>query len=140
MYFRRPLQADRKFTNGLDLQKLSQVRNNTDEAMDIDGHSIYDYYSHIGLTMEHNNMKHTHYWPVATAKSQFSALLEQANSQGPQTVTRHGRPAVVVASVRDWEAKAKRSESLTDFLMNSPLRASGLKPRRLRGKWRKTDL
>ncbi|MGC9261365.1 MAG: type II toxin-antitoxin system Phd/YefM family antitoxin [Phycisphaerae bacterium] len=85
-------------------------------------------------------MKHTQYWPVATAKAKFSELLEQAKSQGPQTVTRHGRPAVVVVWVRDWEAKAKRSKSLTEFLMNSPLRGSGLEPRRLRGKWRKTDL
>ena len=108
--------------------------------MTVDISTIYDYYSHISMIMERHNVKHTQYWPVATAKAQFSQLLEQAKSHGPQTVTRHGRPAIVVVSVQDWEAKAKRSQSLTEFLMHSPLRGSGLEARRLRGKWRKAKL
>ncbi len=85
-------------------------------------------------------MKHMQSWPVAVAKADFSHLLEQAQSAGPQMVTRHGRPAVVIVSVKEWEAKAKRSQKLSEFLTRSPLGDSDLEVPRLRGKWRKAKL
>ncbi len=85
-------------------------------------------------------MKNMHSWPVARAKAEFSHLLGQAQSDGPQMVTRNGRPAVVIVSVKQWEAKAKRSQSLSEFLTGSPLGGSDLEVPRLRGKWRKAKL
>ncbi len=85
-------------------------------------------------------MKNMHSWPVAVAKAEFSHLLEQAQSDGPQMVTRNGRPAVVIVSVKEWEAKAKRSQKLSEFLIGSPLGGSDLEAPRLRGKWRKAKL
>ena len=79
-------------------------------------------------------------WPVATAKAKFSELLEQAKSHGPQTVTRHGRPTIVVVSVEDWNAKAQRFKSLAEFINDSPLRGSGVKLRRMTGTFRKAKL
>ena len=55
-------------------------------------------------------------WTVAEAKAKFSELIEQARSKGPQTVTWHGRSAVVVVSVEEWERKTKRKASLVGLL------------------------
>ena len=99
-----------------------------------------DYHDPIGLILECRTMKQAHRWPEATAKAKFSQLLEQAQTHGPQTVTRRGRPPIVVVSAQDWEAKAQRSMSLVEFFMHSPLRASGLKVRRFKTKLRKAGL
>ena len=36
-------------------------------------------------------------WSVQVAKNQFSAVIEAAKS-APQTVTKHGKPAVVIST------------------------------------------
>jgi prevent-host-death family protein len=59
---------------------------------------------------------------VASAKAHFSDLLERARERGPQTITRHGRPAAVVVAAEEWERKTRRSGSLADFFEASPLR------------------
>lgn len=65
-------------------------------------------------------------WTVAEAKANFSALVEKAKSQGPQTITRHGKLAAVVVSAEDWNRRPKRSGNLVNFLSESPLADSGL--------------
>ena len=42
-------------------------------------------------------------WPLQDAKNQFSEVVRRAQKEGPQTVTRHGRPVAVV------EARGSRS-------------------------------
>ena len=37
-------------------------------------------------------------WSVQDAKNHFSEVIDAARNGGPQTVTRHGKPAVVVVS------------------------------------------
>ena len=54
-------------------------------------------------------------WPVAKAKARLSALIDQAIEEGPQTITRSGRKAVVVVSVDLWERKSKPKGSIVDF-------------------------
>jgi prevent-host-death family protein len=55
------------------------------------------------------------------AKNQFSLVVDKALSEGPQTVTRHGRPAVVVVSVADYRKKSRsRRKSLLELF--EPLR------------------
>jgi prevent-host-death family protein len=41
-------------------------------------------------------------WSVQDAKNQFSAVVEAAR-RAPQTVTKHGKPAVVVVNADDYE-------------------------------------
>lgn len=41
-------------------------------------------------------------WSVQDAKNRFSAVVEAAR-RGPQTVTKHGKPAVVVVDAREYE-------------------------------------
>jgi prevent-host-death family protein len=68
-----------------------------------------------------------HAWPVAKAKAQFSALIDRALEEGPQTITRNGRKAVVVIAADQWETRGKREGTLADFLAKSPLRGARLR-------------
>jgi prevent-host-death family protein len=82
----------------------------------------------------------TDVWTVAQAKARFSELIDRARSDGPQTITRKGRTAVVVVAAEEWEKKTKRSGNLAEFFAASPLRGSKLKVERIKGGLRKSDL
>jgi len=60
-------------------------------------------------------------WQLQEAKNRLSELLKCAESDGPQTITRHGRPVAIVLSVRDYQKSRKGPQSLIEFLRNSPL-------------------
>jgi prevent-host-death family protein len=79
-------------------------------------------------------------WTVANAKARFSELIDKAKSEGPQTVTRNGKPAVVLVSVEEWEKKTARKGTLSEFFRNSPLYDSGIELVRLDHPPRKVDL
>jgi prevent-host-death family protein len=79
-------------------------------------------------------------WTVAEAKAKFSEVLQKAEEEGPQRITRRGEDAVVVVSKRDWERKTKRKGTLLEFFMNSPLRGSGIKIERLKDAAREIGL
>jgi prevent-host-death family protein len=79
-------------------------------------------------------------WSIAEAKAKFSEVIDLARSQGPQTVTRNGRTAVVIVAADEWERKNKRRGNLADFFAASPLRGSQLEVRRLKDRPRKVDL
>lgn len=79
-------------------------------------------------------------WTVANAKAHLSQVIEQALRDGPQTITRRGRNAVVVVSAEEWESKTRRKGSLADFFAESPLRNSGLVIERDRETPREIDL
>ncbi len=64
-------------------------------------------------------------WTVATAKAKFSEVIERAQSV-PQTITRNGKPSVVVVSAEEWQRKTTRKGTFAAFLMESPLRSSDL--------------
>jgi prevent-host-death family protein len=82
----------------------------------------------------------TRRWTVAEAKAKFSEVIDRAKSQGPQTITRNGRIAVVIVAAEEWERKTRRKGNLAEFFANSPLRGSGLKLKRANGKLRRVDL
>jgi prevent-host-death family protein len=65
-------------------------------------------------------------WTVAEAKAKLSEVIDLARLDGPQTITRNGRKAVVVVAVEEWERKTKRVGNLAEFFATSPLRESGL--------------
>lgn len=60
-------------------------------------------------------------WPVHDAKARFSQLLRDASSEGPQVVTRHGRPAAVVLSVEEFRQHEARRQSLAEVIRSSPM-------------------
>ena len=79
-------------------------------------------------------------WAVASAKAKFSDVIERALTEGPQTITRRGRKAVVIVSAKDWERKSRRKGNLAEFFAASPLRGAKIRVQRVKAKPRKTVL
>ena len=51
-------------------------------------------------------------WKLQDAKNRFSAVVREAVAGYPQRVTRHGKPAVVVVAVDEYE-RLRRLEEVT---------------------------
>jgi prevent-host-death family protein len=81
-----------------------------------------------------------HKWTVAEAKAKFSEVIDRAQSDGPQTITRRGRKAAVLVAAEEWERKTKRRGNLAEFFASSPLRGTGLNIKRVPGRVRKAGL
>jgi antitoxin Phd len=62
-------------------------------------------------------------WSVQDAKNRFSEVVEAAR-RTPQMVTKHGKPAVVVVDVEEYErlrgVERARAPSLADLLLAMP--------------------
>ena len=54
-------------------------------------------------------------WPVQDAKNQLSRVIELARREGPQTITRHGRPVVVVMASDEFKKLRNPRESPLEF-------------------------
>jgi prevent-host-death family protein len=78
-------------------------------------------------------------WTVASAKAKLSEVIERAQS-APQTITRNGKPSVVVVSTEEWQRKTARKGTLAQFLMESPLRGADLDLERQRDEPRDLSL
>jgi prevent-host-death family protein len=61
-------------------------------------------------------------WQLQEAKNKFSEVVGKAIQRGPQRITRRGKTAAVVLSVRDYERLKRGKEDLVTFLRRSPLR------------------
>jgi prevent-host-death family protein len=59
-------------------------------------------------------------WQIQEAKNHFSKVVECAVKEGVQMVTKHGRPAVVVLSVEEYERVVGSGKSLFDALRSCP--------------------
>lgn len=79
-------------------------------------------------------------WTIAEAKAKFSELVDQVHAGGPQTITKHGQPTVVVVSAEEWERKTRRAGNLAEFFAESPLRGSDLHVSRTKDNPRQVDL
>ena len=79
-------------------------------------------------------------WSVAQAKARFSEVIERAREEGPQAITKYGRPAVVVVSIEEWTRKTRRNGTLAEFFAASPLRGSHLEIERAQGGPREVEL
>jgi len=58
------------------------------------------------------------------AKSEFSRVVDRALNEGPQTVTRHGKPVVIVSAigaVRGRTGNRKASRALLALLRSCPV-------------------
>jgi len=62
-------------------------------------------------------------WSVQDAKNRFSEVVEAAR-RAPQTVTKHGKPAVVVMDVVEYDRLRRleraRAPSLADVILAMP--------------------
>jgi len=64
-------------------------------------------------------------WQLQEAKNQLSKVVEQAQSKGAQTITKHGKPVVVVVGVDEYRnlqpaKKTKKKRSLVEILRSCP--------------------
>ncbi len=55
-------------------------------------------------------------WALADAKAHLSEVVERAGREGPQELTRHGKPTAVVVSIEQWRQFAATRKPLVDFL------------------------
>ncbi len=65
-------------------------------------------------------------WQLQEAKNKFSNLVDRAQLEGPQIVTRHGKEAVVVLSAKDYKKLSKPKINLFNFIQKSPLGGKNL--------------
>lgn len=59
-------------------------------------------------------------WKLQDAKAKFSQVVDDALKVGPQYVTRRGREAVVILSVKEYEKIISKKPTLKEFLLSCP--------------------
>jgi prevent-host-death family protein len=62
-----------------------------------------------------------HSWQMQEAKSRLSEVVRDAERDGPQEITVHGRSVAVVLSRAEYDRLAGTGESLVGFMRRSPL-------------------
>ena len=60
-------------------------------------------------------------WQLQEAKNRLSEVVDLALSEGPQTITRHGRPTVVVVAAEQY-ARETQGEKLSMLLRECPVK------------------
>jgi prevent-host-death family protein len=83
-------------------------------------------------------MEHT--WQLQEAKNKFSKLVEKAQHEGPQFVTKHGKESVVVLSVEEYKKIVKPKSNLFQFIQTSPLSKTLIKIERDKSLGRDVEL
>ncbi len=63
-------------------------------------------------------------WQMQEAKARISELVKQAQNQGPQEITMHGRSVAVVVSRETYDRLSQTGDSLAAFMRRSPLYGS----------------
>jgi prevent-host-death family protein len=59
-------------------------------------------------------------WQVQEAKTKLSELIEEANTKGPQIITRHGSERAVILSIREYRALTAHKPDLRAYLLGGP--------------------
>lgn len=62
-----------------------------------------------------------HAWQIQEAKARLSEVVRDAEQEGPQAITHHGRPVAVMLSRADYDRLTGARQSLVDFMRRSPL-------------------
>ena len=52
--------------------------------------------------------KHTRVWSLQEAKAKFSEVVKRAQTEGPQTVTVHGKAAVTISAAQGESETSKK--------------------------------
>ena len=79
-------------------------------------------------------------WQLQEARDKFSQVVEEAQRSGPQVITVSGEEAAILLSMDDYRRLLPHQETLAEFLMNSPLRGSGIEIERDQDFDRNVDL
>ncbi len=68
-------------------------------------------------------------WQLQEAKNRFSEVVDLALEEGPQVVTRHGKPVAVIVAKSTFDARSPKpgaSGSLLPFLKGLSFARAGL--------------
>ncbi|OJY37391.1 MAG: prevent-host-death protein [Rhizobiales bacterium 65-9] len=79
-------------------------------------------------------------WTVAEAKARFSEVLDKAAVEGPQTITRNGKPAAVIVGSGEWDSRTRRKGTLLEFFQSAPEGFADLDLERAKSAPRELDL
>jgi len=60
-------------------------------------------------------------WQIQQAKARFSEMVERTLKEGPQIVTRHGKPVAVLIPAEQYHRMRARRKSLKAMLASAPL-------------------
>lgn len=60
-------------------------------------------------------------WALQDAKNRFSEVVNKAEAEGPQLITRRGEDTAVLVSLKDYKALTQQKGNLVDFFRSSPL-------------------
>jgi prevent-host-death family protein len=80
------------------------------------------------------------HWQLQEAKNKFSSLVEKAEKECPQIVTKHGKETVVIISIHEYEELTRPSTDLVKFFHNSPLAKCELELHRSKEKPREVEI
>jgi prevent-host-death family protein len=59
-------------------------------------------------------------WQFQDAKAHLSDVIERARTEGPQTITCHGREYAVMLSIEDYRALAAQRPDFKAYLLSGP--------------------
>ena len=59
-------------------------------------------------------------WQIQQAKTKLSEVIEMAQREGPQTITKHGKPSAVVVSMEEYESMRRNKPDFVEFLLSIP--------------------
>ena len=59
-------------------------------------------------------------WQVQDAKTRLSEVIERARSEGPQSITRHGKERAVVLSIEDYRSLVAQRPDFKSYLLGGP--------------------
>lgn len=59
-------------------------------------------------------------WQIQEAKTHLSEVIEEANTKGPQVITRHGSERAVILSVAEYRSLTAHKPDLRDYLLGGP--------------------
>ncbi|HXR97341.1 MAG TPA: type II toxin-antitoxin system Phd/YefM family antitoxin [Terriglobales bacterium] len=68
-------------------------------------------------------------WQLHAAKARLSELLDRAQTEGPQAITRHGKRRAVVLCDRDYQALVVNHKDFRAYLLGGPKVRSFATPR-----------
>ena len=59
-------------------------------------------------------------WQLQEAKTRLSELIEDAHSEGPQIITRHGAERAVVLSIEEYRSLTAQEPDFLAYLLGGP--------------------
>ena len=59
-------------------------------------------------------------WQLQEAKTKLSELIEDANTKGPQIITRHGSERAVILSIAEYRALKAQKQDFRAYLLGGP--------------------